>query len=134
MERNGMEWNGMEWNDSSHVMPVRAHSKSWCVTPAESSCICMHARTLKLNYFVKLTPPSPFLDGRLGTKLRSQIETSAEKNKNCRIDTIYPLSFPDFNRSVGNSIVKCRLMCWKCPKGTVGSMLRTYGLFGLTKS
>jgi hypothetical protein len=38
----------------------------------------------------------------------------APKTENCRIDTIYPLSFLDFDRSARNSLVKHPLTCQKC--------------------
>jgi len=41
------------------------------------------------------------------------------KPENCRINAIYPLSFPDFNRSAGNSFLKRPLTCRKCLTRTV---------------
>jgi len=41
------------------------------------------------------------------------------KSENCRINAVYPLSFPDFNHSARDSLLKCPLTCWKCVTHTV---------------
>jgi hypothetical protein len=56
---------------------------------------------------------------RLTTKTSPEIETSAQKCKNFRIGVFYPLSFPDFGRSAGHSILRLLQRGRKSPPYTV---------------
>jgi len=96
-----------------------------CVSPgiraAELSLReCTIHQNVQISSIIRINIALPLSIWALRYKKRSQSETSAQKPENLRIDAFSPLSFPDFNRSAGNSILRRRLTCRECLPRTVG--------------